>query len=273
MARSRRARTLSCVNDHANAPLNRLDRIRRLVWEQWLARFFLRDVVMLAAFLAFVACAYVFIAVADEVQEGETQQIDERVLQALRRADNPAVPIGPSWLMETGLDVTALGGAPVVVLVVVAVVGFLLLKRRYDYTWIVILSSVGGALLSRLLKHSFGRPRPTVVLHLREVISSSFPSGHAMLSAAVYLTLGALLTEIVKDRKAKLYCLAVAMLLTLLIGASRVYLGVHYPTDVLAGWSVGTAWAIACWTGARWLARRGVAKKSPPDDLLGSDPS
>jgi undecaprenyl-diphosphatase len=78
-----------------------------------------------------------------------------------------------------------------------------------------------------------------------------------MLSAVTYLTLGALLARVEANRRGKLYVVSVAILLTLLVGCSRLYLGVHYPTDVLAGWVVGSAWAILCWTVAAWLQRRG----------------
>jgi undecaprenyl-diphosphatase len=91
------------------------------------------------------------------------------------------------------------------------------------------------------------RPRPDVVPPLQTVYESSFPSGHAMNSAIIYLTLGAMLMRIARGRVAKGYCMALAVLATFVVGVSRVYLGVHYPTDVLAGWIVGLAWASVCW--------------------------
>ena len=97
------------------------------------------------------------------------------------------------------------------------------------------------------MKALFLRPRPQVVPQLRAVVETSFPSGHAMNSAIIYLTLAALLARLVQPRALKVYFLALAMLMTFLVGLSRVYLGVHYPTDVLAGWTVGLAWASVCW--------------------------
>jgi undecaprenyl-diphosphatase len=147
-------------------------------------------------------------------------------------------------------------------LLTASVVGFLLIRRTYHAVGFVLVATMGGLVLSLLLKRSFARPRPELVSHLSAVYTSSFPSGHSMLSAVVYLTLGALLARLVEGPALKIYIILVAMLLTLLVGVSRVYMGVHYPTDVLAGWSVGLSWAILCWLVARRLQRRGVVEGS-----------
>lgn len=202
-----------------------------------------------------------FVALAGEVLEGDTQRFDERILAALRKADNPQVPIGPRWLHSAALDITALGSAAVLGLAVLGVVGFLLLQGAWRSALFVLAASSGGWLLNAVLKELFGRARPAVVPHLREVMTLSFPSGHAMTSAAVYLTLGALLMRIVKRPLAKFYCMGGAMLLTVLVGISRVYLGVHYPTDVLAGWLLGLSWALVCWLLERQLERRAGLKR------------
>jgi undecaprenyl-diphosphatase len=125
----------------------------------------------------------------------------------------------------------------------------------------VFAASGGGWLLNNALKLVFARPRPAIVPHLHEVMSPSFPSGHAMTSAAVYLTLGALLMHISKGRLTKIYCMTIAMLATLLIGSTRVYLGVHYPTDVLAGWLIGMSWALMCWLVERRIERQAGLKQ------------
>ena len=182
------------------------------------------------------------------------------MLISLRRPDNAAIPIGPRWLRIAALDVTALGAATVLGLSVVAVVGFMLLHGMYRNALFVFVASVGGWVLNALLKEVFERPRPDIVPHLREVSTLSFPSGHALTSAAVYLTLGALVMEMTTSRLGKIYCMTVAMMATALVGASRVYLGVHYPTDVLAGWLIGLSWAILCWVVQRALERRAGLK-------------
>ena len=211
--------------------------------------------------LGVLALAIAFMYVADNVFEGDTRDFDEQVIRGLRKADNPAQPIGPAWLRHGALDVTALGSPTVLGLVVIAVTGYLFLHRLYRTGAFVFAASCGGWLLNWALKLAFERPRPSLVPHLREVSTSSFPSGHALTSAAVYLTLGTLLMRLAQTRLAKFYCIAVAMLATLLVGASRVFLGVHYPTDVLAGWLIGLSWALMCWMIERVLERRAGMKR------------
>jgi undecaprenyl-diphosphatase len=185
-----------------------------------------------------------FLVLWSEVRAGRTQDFDERVLRALRQPGEPARALGPEWLVEAARDVTALGGVAVLTLVVCAVAGALVLVRRWWTLALVVGSTAGGALVNVALKHVLDRPRPTVVPHLAWVATASFPSGHAMLSATVYLTMAALLVQLTDRRWLKAYLVATAVGLTLLVGLSRVYLGVHYPTDVLGGWLAGLAWAL-----------------------------
>lgn len=209
------------------------------------------DLVLLAGVLVIVGGTWIFIEVLDEVIEGEAQAVDEFILRVIARPD------APGWLTEIGRDLTALGGIAVLVLVTLAVAGYLAMRRKYHALMLLVVATLGGLLLSTALKHVIDRERPALVEHRSHVATQSFPSGHAMLSAVVYLTLGALLSRLVSGWKLKAYFIAIAMLLTFLVGVSRVFVGVHWPTDVLAGWSLGLAWAIACWIVARWLQRRG----------------
>ena len=213
--------------------------------------------VVLIGLAIVVASTWFFADLADEVLEGDTKRFDEAVLLSLRMAGDPAMPIGPAWLTEVSRDLTALGGIAVLALVIVAVTGYVWLIGKHGAMWLILASTLGGWLISSLLKYFFARPRPAVVAHLTEVNTASFPSGHSMMSAVVYLTLGALLTRLVARPLIKLYLLGIACVLTGLVGLSRVYLGVHYPTDVLAGWLAGLVWATLCWLVARWLQRRG----------------
>lgn len=236
----------------------------------WLRQMGWGEAILLLAALVAVLVVHGFVELAQEVREGDTQAFDEWAMRSLRRADDPSMPIGPWWLREVGLDLTALGSFAVLLLFSATVVGFLLLQRRRRMALLVTIAVAGGMLLNTGLKQLFLRQRPSVVPHLREVLTPSFPSGHAAASAVVYLTLGALLAGYVKGRYTKAYVLAVAMALTALVGASRVYLGVHYPTDVLAGWSVGLVWALACWTVERTLQRIGALReqRAAPDPQM-----
>lgn len=204
-----------------------------------------------------------FLALASEVMEGDTTSLDTRILRALRKADDPSRPIGPSWIEDSLLDITSIGGPTVLWLVVLSIVGFLLLQTRYHTAIVVAVTAATGDLLNFALKNLFLRPRPDIVPHLRAVSgTTSFPSGHAMESAIIYLTLGAMLMRLAERRVTKIYCLGMAVLLTLLVGTSRVYLGVHYPTDVVAGWMFGFLWASLCWlVSQRFEKETGVAQE------------
>lgn len=226
----------------------------------------LREVMTLVALLIIVLGTWGFIALADEVREKDTQKFDERILVALRKPGNLAEPLGPQWLGDAGRDVTALGGVTVLTLITLAVAGFLWIRGQRGAMLFVLIAALGGLLISSALKWWFNRPRPTVVPHLAYVSSSSFPSGHSMMSAVVYLTLGSLLARFVQERRVKIYVMALGILLTFLVGISRMYMGVHYPTDVLAGWSAGSVWALFCWVVARQLQRRGTVEKEGETD-------
>lgn len=190
---------------------------------------------------------WLFIGLADEVFEGDTRTFDEAILLALRNPADRSDPLGPPWVEEMGRDFTALGGMSVVTLVCSVTALYLALARRWTMFWLILLSVAGGLLINQLLKVGFHRPRPDLVPHGMVVYQASFPSGHAMLSASVYLTLGALLARIQKHRYQAALIMGTAILVTALVGISRVYLAVHWPSDVLAGWAAGSVWAVACW--------------------------
>jgi undecaprenyl-diphosphatase len=205
-----------------------------------------------------------FLQLGHEVTIGATQHFDEQVVRALRQPDHPAIPRGPEWLQDVARDVTALGGYAVLIFLVliflVAIVAiFLRLDDKKGAVRFLLAAALGGLLLSTGLKAFFTRPRPSVVPHLSAAYSTSFPSGHSMMSAIIYLTLGTLLSRLeLRHPRLRLYFLMVALLLTFVIGCSRVYLGVHYPTDVLAGWTAGLVWATLCSLVAQLLQRRGA---------------
>jgi len=210
---------------------------------------------LLGAVLLIAGLLLIFVSIAEEVFEGDTAAFDRNAILAFRSAGNIADPLGPPWVEEAARDITALGSIIVVVILSGALIGYLLLLRKRGPALLMLISVAGGTALNDVLKFFFDRPRPDLVLHAAQVFTSSFPSGHAAVSAVVYLTLGALLAKDAPSVAVKVYIMAVAIFLVLLIGVSRVFLGLHYPTDVLAGWSIGSAWALTCWVAATRLQR------------------
>ena len=184
---------------------------------------------------------------------------DRAIILALRHPANLGVPIGPGWLKGAMIDVTALGGSTVLTIVTVAVIGLLLVRHLPLTALLVAAATISGSSLVQAVKGQIDRARPTLVPHLVEVRGLSFPSGHSTNSAIVYLTLAGLAAQTVPDRATRNYLLAVAILLVGAIGCSRVYLGVHWPSDVLAGWSFGTLWALGWWWAGAGL--RNAAKR------------
>ena len=183
-----------------------------------------------------------------EIREGELVfPFDRAILLWLRGGVAHGVPPGPAWLTQSMLDITALGGVTVLVLFTALVVGLLIASRHWLTLALVLAGTISGSLVVTLVKALVGRVRPDVTDHLVQVYDASFPSGHAANSACVYLTLALLLLQITDGRAVRRYILAATMLLVSAIGISRVYLGVHWPSDVLAGWIFGALWAVAWW--------------------------
>jgi undecaprenyl-diphosphatase len=210
---------------------------------------------IIVVFLILAAATFLFLSLGSEVIEGETFAFDPWLLGELRSTSDPSLPIGPIWLRSLMIDLTALGGVSVLTIITAVATGYLLAVRKHATAGFLVAAIAGGAVVSTLLKAIYARPRPELVAHLVEVHSASFPSGHAMNSAITYLTMGVLLARAEEDRRVRIYLLSVAIGLTLSIGFSRVYLGVHWPSDVVAGWCVGGAWAILCSLAARRLQR------------------
>ncbi|THD35124.1 MAG: phosphatase PAP2 family protein [Sphingomonas sp.] len=193
---------------------------------------------------------------ADELIEGEGWAIDPRILLGLRVSGHLDTPIGPHWLLQSAVDISALGGPTLMWLFGVSGLVWLLYQRRRAEAGWIAGSLIGASLISSSLKYAIGRPRPSLVPHLAQVTDSSFPSGHSLVSAALYLTLGLMLAEGQKGWAPRVALVGFFALLVLLIGMSRVFLGVHWPSDVLGGWSFGTAWALSVFAANRWVRAR-----------------
>ena len=238
-----------------------------------------REIGPIALVLLVGACLLLFRHIADEVGEGDTRAFDRAIIFALRTPGNPHRPIGPDWLNTAAVDVTSLGSTTVLGIIVILVAGLFLSFRRWREAAALLLASGGGLVITDLLKDWFQRDRPPQALHVVQAINASFPSGHATLSATVFLTLGALIAHFAERRRVRVYALAAAVILSAMVGCSRVYLGVHWPTDVLGGWCLGSAWALIWWGAAivwerithRRLSTGPVRHLQPEDGALLSE--
>lgn len=231
---------------------------RRFRLLSWLGS---HELALVLGIAALAAGTWLFVAIADSVIEGHTQKFDTRMLLAFRHPGS-LKPLGPPAVQDAARDITALGGASVLGLLTIITAGFLSLDGKRRMALFVCGAVLSGLTASLVLKGAFHRPRPTIVPHEAYVATASFPSGHSMLSALTYLTLGALLARSYTRRRLKAYLIVVAAMLSFLVGVSRVYLGVHWPSDVLAGWTAGAVWALLCWLAARWLQHRNLLE--PP---------
>lgn len=216
---------------------------------------------VLLSWLGFVIGVMLFMVIASLVRKGSISSMDNQILLDFRVPGKPAIPLGGGGMLEVMRDITALGGATVVFMITLFVAVYFLLRKNYSSLLLLIIAVIGGSLLGFELKTFFGRPRPEIIPHLMFERSLSFPSGHSMMSAVIYLSLAALIAEGEHGRKIKIYFIMIAVLLSFLIGVSRVYLGVHNPSDVAAGWAVGTAWACLCWYIAWYIRRRKLLLK------------
>lgn len=226
-----------------------------------------REFGLIAGLLVAALGLYGFIELAGEVIEGDTERLDRRLLMLFRNPSDLSDPLGPAWLEEAMRDLTALGSVVVLTTLTLAAALFLALAGRTRTALFVLLAIGGGVALSFMIKHGFDRPRPDLVPHAARTFTQSFPSAHSVMSAVAFLTLGALLARVQPRRRLKAYIALLSILVTVAVGVSRVYLGVHWPSDVLAGWALGGSWALFCWVLALWLQRRGQVEATAPEEV------
>ncbi|MDX1419556.1 MAG: phosphatase PAP2 family protein [Rubricoccaceae bacterium] len=216
--------------------------------------------ILLLATLA--GSAWVFLEIADAATTGQAEVVDEQILMLFREGEDPNDPIGSHSVESAVRDVTALGSLTVISLLTLLVLGYFFLDRRPRLALYMFVAVVGGAALSYALKFLYDRTRPSLVPPEALPGDPSFPSGHSAAAAVVYLTLALLLARRLPRRSLKVYVVVLGVLLTVAVGISRLYLGVHWPTDVLAGWTLGGGWALMCWQAERMLQRRGLVERS-----------
>lgn len=244
--------------------------VRFRQWMRFLQHVAKKELLLLVMPLLLIVGIFGFASVTEEVVEGEAIHFDEWAILALRDVERS---VGGHFLRDSARDITSLGSGVVLVIVTCAVAGWLAIRKSWHEVVLLLGSLIGGVTLSLLLKGAFERERPALVPHYDVVSTYSFPSGHALLSAVVYLTLGAVLARLFSQRRVKLYFLGVASFLALAVGVSRVFVGVHYPSDVLAGWCAGVAWASLCWLVTIFLQWRGdVARDSVTRNAPGAQP-
>ncbi len=235
----------------------------RLRIKAWLDR---RDLKLLLGLFALGLLAVTFLVLAEWVSEGEAAAIDRAILLACRRDAAGIHPVGPAWLASSVVDLTALGSGTVATLIVVLAFGFLVLAKKRRIAVLLVTACAGAGLAISVLKAFYDRGRPEVTRVIVPAEGLSFPSGHAAIGMALYLTLGVLIAGSLERRALRLYVVAASAGLALLIGVSRVYIGVHYPSDVLAGWTLGLGWALFCGLVERALQRRGAIERGATDD-------
>jgi len=232
----------------------------------WLSRgipaFVTREPIIIGAALLVVAQVWIFAELTDEVTEGELQSFDRFVEESLQVHHDGDGRVGPTWLIEAMRDVTSLGSITVLAIIVTMAAILLWLAGARRAAVLIVVASITGHLLSSIAKQLIGRPRPPEMQHLTTVHTASFPSGHSMLSTVVYFTLATIVCAILTKRRKKFFVLGMAFVLSAVVGISRVYLGVHYPSDVLAGWSIGLAWALICWIAAKFLQSWGALDRT-----------
>lgn len=212
-------------------------------------------------FLVLGGAVWLFLFIAHEVSDGDHQPSELSFMRAFRSMGQ--AHSSGDWIMGAARDITALGSMIVLTTLTVLTLGFLFLSRRFVAAVFLLTAAFGGQLLNTSLKLVYGRDRPDSSLRWVEVDSLSFPSGHATSSAVIYLVMAVLLSRLVDSPIRKFYIFACALLVSFLVGVSRVFLGVHYPTDVVAGWALGLAWAEVCWFSARVVGLR-LQRITPP---------
>lgn len=207
------------------------------------------------AFTTLAAALTIFFILAATASHGAFDAAEEAIMLWLR-PDAENAGSGSAWLVNSMRTLTTLSAGTVVTAISIAVAVLLAARRQWGWLIVLLAAVIGEALITDFLKTLFDRERPDVLTHLVRVSNESFPSGHASSAAALYLPLGLLATKFAKRPAARAYILTGAVALVFLIGVSRVYLGVHYPSDVVAGWCVGAAWASAAWLAVERLGGR-----------------
>lgn len=200
---------------------------------------------LLALWIGLVAAVWAFLALASELREGELTSFDTWVLLAFRHPNNPHQAVGPIWLTDGMRDITSLGSVTVLFLITAIAALILYIHDKKRHAAVLGAAIILSQLSDTLLKNFYGRVRPAFAVYGTPPVSLSFPSGHSTTATTAYFVLAMIAATLEVRTAVKVIFFAIAALLALSIGFSRVFLGVHWPSDVMAGWCVGGFWALA----------------------------
>ena len=190
------------------------------------------------------AVALLALAVSSLFADGGAHTLDRQIMLLLRDPQALDDPIGPHWFEDVMRDMTGLGGIGVVVGGGLLFAGYLWLRWRRGDVLILAASLAGAQLISAVSKLLVARPRPDLVSHEAQIYSASFPSGHTLMATVTWVTFAMLLAADFEDRRVRDYLLLIAWITAIAVGCRRIYLGVHWPSDVLAGWAIGALWMV-----------------------------
>jgi len=224
-----------------------------------------RFLFLVLALVFLTAFIWGLVVLTREVKLGHTQKTDEQIMIALRSPEHVDDPLGGLWVEHLARDLTSLGSTYVIILVTLATGGFLAFNNHRRSAVLLLTATASGMVVYYVFKQAIGRPRPELVSHLVHSETPSYPSGHAMLAGLLFFGLALIAGKELASIRLKLYLICVAVLLALAVGASRIYLGVHWATDVLAGWLAGFGWALLWWL-IWWI---GDFRRSRGDTLAG----
>ena len=219
-----------------------------MLLKRWLARLKGLEAQALLIWFALASALWIFFTLGSEIGEGDTSAFDRQLITLLRTSGNSGEPIGPAWFKDSMRDVTALGGFTFLTLMTIVVVLALLFHRKRREAIILTATAVSAQISIEILKFLYDRPRPALLIPQIRAFTKSFPSGHTAESTAIFLTVATVIASLETKHHTKILAYTVATFAILAVGFSRVYLGMHWPTDVLGGWVLGTAWAAAAWT-------------------------
>lgn len=205
--------------------------------------------------IIFVSSLILFLILTAAVSFNLTLSFDKTVLLSLRNKNNLSVPLFNTWLLPLMRGITFLGNSDSVTVITFLLAVYLIVKKEFGLLGIILAAIISGSLIDLFLKWYFARNRPEIVPHLVTAYYYSFPSGHAFISAVLYPAVAIIFIRITDNITVKTYITVITVLLVLLIGFSRIYLGVHFPSDVIAGWLIGLCWSSWLWILAKKMTK------------------